>query len=176
MRLRGEFKRGDGVMRTCALAVALGAMAILASCSTDRPERPMTILGEPIDRGHRDVLTDSALRGIWVIKSAEMAGKPFTFPPNFELRMEGARYGVGPAGDYIDRGRIELFGDELEGQARRLDAVGEVGPNKGKRISALYRFIGRELEIVYDLSGANRPIDFVSREGTQIMRVSYARK
>jgi len=54
--------------------------------------------------------------------------------------------------------------------------VGEVGPNKGKRFSALYRMVGRELEIVYDLSGVNRPVDFVSRDGTQLLRVTYSKK
>jgi uncharacterized protein (TIGR03067 family) len=169
-------RRKLNVWQTSGLALLSLVVAGLNGCATERPERPMTILGEPLEGARREAITDSALRGIWVPKSAELGGKPFTFPPNFELRIEGARYSVGPAGDYIDRGRIELFGDELEGQARRLDTVGEVGPNKGKRISALYRTVGRELEVVYDLSGANRPTDFVSTPGTQILRVTYARK
>jgi uncharacterized protein (TIGR03067 family) len=54
--------------------------------------------------------------------------------------------------------------------------VGEDGPNKGKRYPAIYRLNGRELEICYDLSEQDRPRDFVSREGTKLFRVTYARK
>ena len=162
---------------TCLLVVSA-----LEGCAS-RPEQPVSILGEPVRQSPREAVTDAALVGTWVPKSAELAGKPFAFAPGFEMRIGtggpgagGLRYGVGPSGNYYDRGRVELFGDELVGQPRRLDTVGEVGPNKGKRYSALYRMVGRELEIVYDLSGANRPVDFVSREGTQLFRVTYSKK
>jgi hypothetical protein len=173
-----QFDGGWARQRIGVLVLAFSAVAatLVGGCATDRPDRPMTILGEPLDKMRQEALTDSSLYGIWAIRSAELAGKPFAFPPDFELRIAGARYGVGPAGNYVDRGRVELFGDELAGQPRRLDTVGEVGPNKGKRYSALYRFVGRDLEIIYDLSGANRPVDFVSRAGTQLLRVTYSKK
>ena len=61
-----------------------------------------------------------------------------------------------------------------------VDVVGEDGPNKGKRYPAIYRFAGnannRELEICYDLSEKERPAEFVSREGTMLLRVTYGKK
>jgi hypothetical protein len=158
------------------------SLAAIAGCAS-RPEQPVSILGESVRQSPREAVIDTALVGTWVPKNAELAGKPFSFAPGFEMRIGsggsgpgGLRYGVGSSDNYYDRGRVEVFGDELAGQARRLDTVGEVGPNKGKRFSALYRMVGRDLEIVYDLSGANRPVDFVSREGTQLLRVTYSKK
>ena len=75
-----------------------------------------------------------------------------------------------------DRGKIILFGDELAGQAARIEVLGEEGPNKGKRYLAIYRFVERELEFCYDLSEKERPNEFINREGTTLFRVTYFKK
>ena len=123
----------------------------------------------------REATTDSALNGTWLVRKAEMSGKNLPMPPGFELQISGTQYraGVPPM---ADRGKIVLFGDELAGQAARMDVVGEDGPNKGKRYPAIYRVSGRELEICYDLSEKDRPQEFVSREGTMLLRVTYYKK
>ena len=123
----------------------------------------------------RETVTDTKLNGTWLIRKAELGGKNFPMPPSFELQITDNQYrgGVPPA---IDRGKIILFGDELAGQAARMDVVGEDGPNKGKRYPAIYRFNGRDLEICYDLSEKDRPAEFVSRDGTMLLRVTYYRK
>ncbi len=151
-------------------------LVFLAGCASERASQSVSILGESPRTQIRQPIVDNEIAGSWSIKSAEMAGKPMVMSPELELRIQGDRYGVGIPSGYADRGRIELFGDELAGQARRMDVIGEVGPNKGKRFPALYRQVGRELEIIYDLSGANRPVDFVSREGSQLFRVTYRKK
>lgn len=157
----------------CALAPWF--VIAMAGCAAPQKE-PTSILGEPVRPAGRQTVIDPDIIGLWQLKRAELAGKPFQAPPDFELRIGEGRYGTGVAGSYHDRGRVELFGDELAGQPRRMDVVGEVGPNKGKRIPALYRMVGRDLEIVYDLAGLERPREFASREGTQLFRVTYQRK
>ena len=124
---------------------------------------------------------DTTLIGSWVVKNADLGGKPFSLPPGFELKINGAEYGirdVNKSSSYVDVGALVFFGDELAGEPRRLDVMGKEGPNKGKRIPAIYRvsLSGREFEICYDLGEKERPTDFVSREGTQWLRVSYVRK
>lgn len=123
----------------------------------------------------REPVVDRGLNGTWLIRKAELAGKNFPIPPTFELQIAGTQYraGISPPSD---RGKIILFGDELAGQAARMDVLGEEGPNKGKRHLAIYRFVGRELEICYDLSEKERPNEFISREGTPLLRVTYYRK
>ena len=127
----------------------------------------------------REPVTDSNLNGTWLIKKAELGGKNFPMPPAFELQIAGTQYRAGSVTNSptpSDRGKLVLFGDELASQAARMDVVGEDGPNKGKRYPAIYRFNGRELEICYDLSEKERPTEFVSREGTMLLRVTYLRK
>ncbi len=130
----------------------------------------------------REAVTDTRLDGVWLIKKAELAGKNLPMPPNFELHISGTQYRAGVVANGAppnDRGKLILFGDELAGQAARMDVVGEEGPNKGKRYPAIYRFTGnagRELDICYDLSEAERPSEFATREGTKLLRVTYSKK
>ncbi len=150
------------------LAPLILLLTFLTACGAPAPHRS----------GLRDVepVIDGNLTGTWLIKKAELGGKDFQ-APGFELQIAGDQYRAGtppPA----DRGKLVLFGDELAGEARRMDVVGESGPNKGKRLPAIFRMSSnnRELEICYDLAGKERPGDFVSREGTQTLRVTYAKK
>lgn len=148
---------------------AFTALTLLAACAA------------PEFRERQPVL-DRDLNGTWLVKKAELGGKNLPMPPTFELQISGAQYraGVVANGAPSDRGKIILFGDEFAGQAARMDVVGEDGPNKGKRYPAIYRFgaggNNRELEICYDLSEKERPAEFVSREGTMLLRVTYGKK
>ena len=149
--------------RVLLLAIAL----LLVSCANHHGLRP------PLPQ------TDHAIDGTWIIKSAEFSGKPFAAPSGFGLKINGNAYGAGVP-PYSDRGSLVFFGDELAGEPGRLDVLGEDGPNKGKRYPAIYRLVpgtgGRELEICYDLSGNERPREFVSREQSLQFRVTYGRK
>ena len=131
----------------------------------------------------REPVIDTNLIGTWLVRQAELSGKNFPVPSTFELKISGTRYHAGFPGNAAlanDYGKIVLFGDEVAGQAARVDVVGEDGPNKGKRFPAIYRLNeksnGRELEMCYDLSEKERPSEFVSREGTMLLRVTYTKK
>ena len=125
-----------------------------------------------------DARVSENIRGLsLVVRRAELGGKSFP-APGLELEIHGNEYRVSGPSVTSDSGLIVLFGDELAGELRRMDVVGENGPNKGKRFPAIYRFAGngRELEICYDLSQKDRPPEFVSRQGTMQFRVTYTRK
>ncbi len=59
------------------------------------------------------------------------------------------------------------------GVPRGIDVIGESSPNKGQRLPAIYRYKGSEMEICYDLSGKERPTEFVSKANTQLFRITY---
>jgi len=148
--------------------LAILCLAFLTACGT--PSGLRTV--EPI--------IDTELTGTWVMRKAEFSGKDFP-PSGIELQIAGDRYRIYSVSDSAfpaDRGRLVIFGDELVGQARRLDAIGEAGPNEGKRFHSVYRLSanGRQLEVCYDLSQQERPTEFVSREGTQTFRATYSKK
>lgn len=149
------------------LFVVLVSIFVLAGCAGHREFR------------EHEQVTDASLNGIWLVKKAELGGKDFPMPPTFELQIADNKYRAGSTASSAppgDRGKLVLFGDELAGEAARIDVLGEDGPNKGKRYPAIYRFNGRELEICYDLSQKERPSEFVSREGTMLLRVTYRKK
>ena len=148
---------------TVSFAAISLLLLLIASCTSHREFR------------EREQVTDTSLNGVWLIRKAELGGKNFPVPPAFELQISGNKYRAGTT-PQIDRGKFILFGDELAGEAARMDVLGEDGPNQGKRFPAIYRFNGRELEICYDLSEKERPTEFVSREGTKLLRVTYGRK
>ena len=153
-------------MKKLIITIAALSLLLLASCAT--PEFR-----------ERDAVIDAALDGTWRISKAELGGKNFSVPAEFELQIAGNKYRAGSVANAAppgDRGKLILFGDELAGEAARIDVVGEDGPNKGKRYPAIYRFNGRELEICYDLSEKQRPREFVSLDGTMLLRVTYRRK
>ena len=148
-------------------AIAAGFIVVIASLVTG--------CASHCEFRERDSVSDTNLNGTWIIRRAELGGKNLSMPSGFELQINYNQYRAGVT-PQSDRGKLILFGDELAGEAARMDVVGEDGPNKGKRYPAIYRFNGRELEICYDLSEKERPTEFVSREGTQTLRVTYSKK
>ena len=153
-------------MKTLSTVSAFMLLLVLSSCA--KPEFH-----------ERDTVVDIQLSGTWLIKKAEFAGRDLPIPPGIELEVIGGRYRVHSitnAAMPTDRGRIVLFGDELAGQAARMDVVGEDGPNQGKRFPAIYRFNGRELEMCIDFSEKDRPGEFASRKDSLLLRATFMKK
>ena len=113
---------------------------------------------------------DPAMQGVWVPVSAELGGKRFDFVKDFKLDVKGDRF-ITQGGTQRDEGRLVFF----EGNPRGVDVIGEGGTSRGQRLPAVYRFKGGELEICYDLSGKERPSDFLSKPDTQLFRITYRR-
>ncbi len=153
-------------MKKILPAIAALSFFLLASCA--KPEFR-----------EREAIVDIQLSGTWLIKKAEFAGRDLPVPPGIEMDVVGGRYKVASVTNAAmpsDRGRIVLFGDELAGQAARMDVVGEDGPNKGKRFPAIYRFNGRELEMCIDFSEKDRPGEFASRKDSLLLRATFMKK
>ena len=144
------------ILRTAVLCVAL----LLAACTSPglKPREPVS---------------DNQINGTWEIKAAEFGGKDFK-APGFILEIAGNRY-RGGTGPQLDTGSLVFYGDEVAGEAKRMDVLGESGPNKGRKMLAIYRFVGPDLEACYDLSGMDRPSSFESKAGTMLFRVTYVR-
>ena len=56
-----------------------------------------------------------------------------------------------------------------------MTITGTEGPNLGKSIPAIYELKTDTLRICYNLAGENRPSDFSSIAGTQLLLVTYIR-
>jgi uncharacterized protein (TIGR03067 family) len=121
-----------------------------------------------------DARDGDTVEGAWLPSAAELAGK--TFPDevrkSIKLVIEDGKYTVS-LGKAVDKGTIKL---NTAAKPKELDITGTDGPNKGKKILAIYERDGDTLRICYDLSGKGRPKAFKTNEGTQLFLVTYKRE
>lgn len=57
----------------------------------------------------------------------------------------------------------------------RMDIRGREGPNRVRTIPAIYELAGDQLTICYQLGPGERPRDFTSPKGSQVLIVRYKR-
>jgi uncharacterized protein (TIGR03067 family) len=114
------------------------------------------------------------IQGTWVPSAAELGGK--TFPDEvrktIKLVLKGDQYTV-TVGTQADRGTCKL---DPSAKPKALDITGTDGPNKGRRILAIYDRDGDTLRVCYDLSGKGRPTEFSTKAGTTLFLVTYKRE
>lgn len=135
---------------TRRLLLGLPVACALAACSTT-PVTPLTLAGR------------------WAPQSAELGGQAFPVA-NFRgatLQLTADTYEF--AGD---RGSYALLPASAPA---RMDIVGREGPNAGRTIQAIYRLAGDSLTICYQLGPGERPGDFTTARGSQLLLVRYTR-
>jgi uncharacterized protein (TIGR03067 family) len=113
------------------------------------------------------------MQGDWVIATAELSGKPMPedVTKTIKLTIEGDKYIVStPSG--ADKGVCAL---NSEVSPKTLEITGVEGPNKGKKIPAIYEIKEGELKVCYDLSGKEFPKEFKSTDGTLLFLVTYTK-
>lgn len=114
------------------------------------------------------------LDGTWSALAADIGGEPMPEEIRKTIRLvihEGT-YSVTVAG-HPDNGIVVL---DPAKQPKAMDITGTSGPNKDKRILAIYETTGDTLRICYDLSGNARPTAFKTEKNTQLFLVLYARE
>jgi uncharacterized protein (TIGR03067 family) len=121
-----------------------------------------------------DEKKDDGIDGVWLPSAAEVGGRmlPDEVRKSIKLEVKDGKYKV-TAGTSVDEGTVKL---DPSAKPKALDVVGTAGPNKGKTIPAIYERKGDTLRICYDLSGKNRPTEFKSESGTQLLLITYTRE
>ena len=128
----------------------------------------------PVSRGDDPKDAGKSIQGTWLPAEAELGGQKFPdeVRKTIKLVIEGDKYTV-TVGAQPDRGTLKL---DPSAKPKAMDVTGTDGPNKGKKIPAIYELDGDTLRICYDLSGKSRPTEFKTREGTQLFLVTYKRE
>jgi uncharacterized protein (TIGR03067 family) len=131
----------------------------------------------PVAHGDDDAKSKAdreKIQGTWKPVTAELSGKPY--PENIRKAMKlvlaDGKYTV-TIGQQRDEGTVEL---DSAKEPRAMDIVSTFGPNRGKKIPAIYELSDDTLRICYDLSGKARPKEFKSTAGTQLFLVEYRRE
>jgi uncharacterized protein (TIGR03067 family) len=123
---------------------------VLAACSSARTAPP-------------------TLAGNWAPLSAELGGQVFPVA-NFAgatLRLTTDTYEF--AGD---KGTYAVVSTS---PPAKMDIHGQVGPNAGRTIQAIYELTGDQLTVCYQLGAGERPGEFQSTNGSQVLLIRYKR-
>jgi len=113
--------------------------------------------------------TGPALAGQWAPLSAELGGHVFpvaTFR-DATLRLTTDTYEF--AGD---KGTYAVLSTS---PPAKMDILGREGPNAGRTIQAIYELAGGQLTVCYQLGSGERPGEFKSQKGSQVLLVRYLR-
>jgi uncharacterized protein (TIGR03067 family) len=122
----------------------------------------------------QDAATDKkALQGKWQLTSGEVGGQKF---PDTQIKMisltiTGDKYVV-KVGEAVDQGTLNFDSSK---KPKAMDIVGAEGPNKGKKMLAIYELDGDTLRICYDLTGKARPSEFKSTKEMPYFLATYQR-
>jgi uncharacterized protein (TIGR03067 family) len=129
---------------------ALAAFLALSACGSVQ-------LGAPL------------LAGRWEPVDARWGGQDYPVAnwhgTQLELTQTAYEFGA-------DKGTYTTLGGRTP---PHLDIHGTQGPNAGRNIPAIYSLSGDRLAICYQLGAGERPADFVSPAGSQVLLVHYRR-
>ena len=109
------------------------------------------------------------LAGEWAPVSAELGGRAFPVASfgGATLRLTADTYEF--AGD---RGTYALLSS---GPPASMDIRGREGPNAGRTIQTIFRLAGDSLTVCYQLGPGERPSDFATARGSQVLLIRYQR-
>lgn len=109
--------------------------------------------------------------GLWQPVYAELDGEeaPRMALEKMELELLAGKYTVRFGGETSDEGTYEIH-------AKCITISGTNGPNAGRTIPSIFKFVNETtLSICYGLSG-KRPLRFKTGPGEQLYLVNYQRK
>ena len=114
------------------------------------------------------------LQGTWLPVKAELGGRSMNDEvlKTISLKFEQTNWVV-YVGEHPDKG---FYTVETTTKPKNMTITGTEGPNHGRTFPAIYELKGDSLSICYDLSGAKRPSEFKSVEGSKLYLVTYTRK
>lgn len=125
-------------------------------------------------QGEESRESTKSVDGTWLASVVELGGAklPDEVRMSIKLVIDQGNYTV-TLGKNPDRGTVKLDPSKMP---KEMDITGTEGPNKGKKILAIYEKTGETLQICYDLGGKSRPSEFKSEAGTKLFLATYKRE
>ena len=114
------------------------------------------------------------LEGIWIPVTGELAGEKFPdeILKTIKLEIKGDKWTV-TVDKATDKGTATI---DATKKPKEMDLVGTEGPNKDKKILAIYELTDDTLKICYALDGKERPKAFATKQGTMGFMLTYKRQ
>ena len=112
----------------------------------------------------------NSIEGTWQPLYAELGGEeaPKMALEKMEIELTDGQYAVRFAGLTADHGTYTIDADG------HLSLHGVAGPNAGRTIPGIFRFVGETLSICYGLGGV-RPEKFHTGQDPELYLVNYQR-
>lgn len=110
-----------------------------------------------------------SLAGEWAPASAELGGQDFPV-----ATFQGANLKL-TANTYDFAGDKGTYAVLPGSRPAPMDIRGQEGPNAGRTIQAIYQLSGDQLTICYQLGTGERPAEFKTPKGSQVLLVHYRR-
>jgi uncharacterized protein (TIGR03067 family) len=101
----------------------------------------------------------------WLARSYEVL-------KTIKLEIKDGKWAV-TVGKETDKGMLTIDSTK---KPKEMDIVGTEGPNKDKKILAIYELTDDTLKVCYALDGKERPKAFATKEGTKGFLVTYKRQ
>ena len=120
------------------------------------------------------LLAGDDVQGVWQPVKAELGGAklPEALISKWRLELRDGKYTLTGA-ESPDSGNYKV---DDSTKPRSMDVIGGDGPNKGKHFPCIYELTDDTMRICYDLSGAERPKDFMTEKGSKLYLVTYKRE
>ena len=116
----------------------------------------------------------SEINGIWGLTSGVVKGEsmPDATAKTIHLTLRNGKY-TARVGNQIDQGTYTVDASKTP---KTLSLVGTSGPNKGKKMLAIYELDKGTLKVCYDTSGKAFPEKFESKADTASFLATYTRQ
>ena len=102
------------------------------------------------------------LQGTWNLMSLEMGGREMPVPGGACIAVEGSRFQSLGMGEVYE-GTVEL---NPRKKPKHIDMQFTAGPEKGNRSLGIYELHGNDWKLCLTVSGATRPTEFATSEGS----------
>jgi uncharacterized protein (TIGR03067 family) len=113
----------------------------------------------------------AALNGLWALTSGVSKGEsmPEATVNTIRLALRSGKYSV-RVGNQVDQGTYTIDASKTP---KTLTLEGTSGPNKGKKMLAIYELEKETLKVCYDTSGKAFPEKFESKPDTASFLATY---
>jgi uncharacterized protein (TIGR03067 family) len=114
------------------------------------------------------------LEGTWIPVTGELAGEKFPdeILKTIKLEIKGDKWTV-TVDKATDKGTVTI---DATKKPKEMDLVGTEGPNKDKKILAIYELTDDTLKVCYTLDGKERPKAFATKQGTMGFLLTYKKQ
>lgn len=129
----------------------------------------LLIAAEADDKGKKE----DPVGGTWLVESMLSNGKP----PRVPINGMSYKFADGKMTLRVPQGeRYQTYKTDASEKPAAIDLTAQDGPAKGKTVKGIYEVKGDEMKMCFAAPDADRPKEFVSKEGSNTVLLTLKRE